>query len=117
MRCMYRHAFCMSLSLAATVQGVGLVILLRIKVGRLGVPGVVLSWLRVILITMPMAIAVHFISRLGRWPDGGNAPQNIGVVGLAVVTGVVVFGVTAFLFRVPELKELMAAFRKRGVSL
>ncbi len=104
---------CMSLSLAATVQGVGLIILLRMKLGRIGMGGILTSWLRVLITTLPMAAAVHYIGKLGSWPDGGNSPRNIGVLALAVVAGVAVFGLTAYLFRVPELRELAAVFRRR----
>ena len=104
---------CMALSLAATIQGVGLAVLLRRAVGKIGFGRIILSWMRILLATAPMAFAVHGISGLGVWQDGGGAILNIAVLALAVVTGVAVFGAAALLFRTPELKELIEAFKKR----
>lgn len=107
---------CMSLSLAATVQGAGLLAMLRIKLGRIGGRGLLTSWLRVMATTVPMGVFVHLVATLGRWSEGGNSPRNIAVLTLAVMAGAAVFAVTAYLLRVPELTELIAAFRRRRRS-
>jgi putative peptidoglycan lipid II flippase len=104
---------CMALSLAATVQGVGLAIVLRVKMGEIGFGRIALSWMRILLATAPMAGAVHGIARLGMWQEGGNSARNIATVALAVVVGMVVFGAGAWLCRAPELFELIDAFKKR----
>jgi putative peptidoglycan lipid II flippase len=104
---------CMALSLAATAQGLGLVLALRARVGRLALLRIGLNWLRMLGASAPMAAAAWGVSLLGRWEQGGNSPRNIGVLGLAVAAGVVVYALVAWLFRSPELGELVAALRRR----
>jgi putative peptidoglycan lipid II flippase len=104
---------CMALSLAATAQGLGLVLALRAQVGRLGLLRIGVNWLRVLGATAPMAAAAWGVSLLGRWDQGGNSLRNIGVLAAAVVAGVVVYAAFAFALRSPELRELAAALRRR----
>lgn len=103
---------CMALSLAASVQGVGLVLALRVRVGGLGLLRIALNWLRMIVASAPMAAAAWGVSLLGRWELGGNSPRNIGVLVAAVAAGVVAYALAAWALRSPELRELIAAARK-----
>ncbi|MDJ0762944.1 MAG: murein biosynthesis integral membrane protein MurJ [Myxococcota bacterium] len=104
---------CMALSIAATVQGIGLVAALRKQIGRLGIGGLMLSWLRMLLASGGMAIAVVGVSTLGKWHEGGNSLSNVAVLCLAIVTGVVVYCMFSYLLRSPELKEIANAIRPK----
>ncbi|MCP4675887.1 MAG: murein biosynthesis integral membrane protein MurJ [Deltaproteobacteria bacterium] len=103
----------MALSIGATIQGLFLIVMLRASVGQLGLGRTALSWLRMLLASAPMAAAVYGISLLGVWKDGGNSPRNIGVLVLTVLAGLAVYCIAAFIFRAPELRELLAALGKR----
>lgn len=104
---------CMALSAAATAQGIGLVVVLRRKVGRLGMRKTVTGWLRILVATVPMGAAAWGIARMGRWEDGGNSLRNIGVLAAAVMAGIVLYGATALVLRTPEMRDLLGALRRR----
>jgi putative peptidoglycan lipid II flippase len=104
---------CMAISISPTVQGIGLLLMLRRRFGPLKLKAVVVSWLRVLAAVLPMALAVWATARLGRWELGGNAPRNIGVLALAIVVGVGVYLASAALFRVPEILEVLRAINRR----
>jgi putative peptidoglycan lipid II flippase len=111
---LYGHVgLCMALSIAATVQGVGLVVLLRLRVGRLGLKAMLLSWGKMLIATVPMGAAIYGMALLGRWERGGNDPRNIAVLTGAVVAGILVYALAARALRVSELTELAAAVRRR----
>ncbi|MBN2342502.1 MAG: murein biosynthesis integral membrane protein MurJ [Deltaproteobacteria bacterium] len=110
----YGHqGLCMSLSLAATVQGIGLFVILRVLIGRMGIKRLLTSWLRILAATVPMGGAVYGVSRFGDWAAGGNNFFNIGVLGLCVVAGVLVYAASAYVFRVSEFLELFRAVLRR----
>ncbi|HUT76853.1 MAG TPA: murein biosynthesis integral membrane protein MurJ, partial [Polyangia bacterium] len=104
---------CMALSLAATVQGLGLVAVLRWKIGPLGMRKVVGSFLRMLGAAVPMCAVVWGLGLLGHWHEGGNSPRNIAVLALAMVAGVAVYAAAALVLRSPELGELLDAVRRR----
>jgi putative peptidoglycan lipid II flippase len=104
---------CMALSAAATAQALGLVIVLRRKIGRLGMRRSTFNWLRVLLACAPMAAAAWGISLLGRWEDGGNSARNISVLFASVVAGVAVYALAAMLLRAPEMRTFMDALKRR----
>ncbi|MCP4600598.1 MAG: murein biosynthesis integral membrane protein MurJ [Proteobacteria bacterium] len=107
------EGLCMALSIAATAQGLGLVIFLRGRIGRLGIGRTALSWLRMLIASIPMAAAVYGISLLGAWKEGGNSLLNIGVLFLTVLSGVVVYVLASYFFKAPELGHLLDALRRR----
>jgi putative peptidoglycan lipid II flippase len=104
---------CMALSLAATVQGMGLLVMLRHSLGQLGLASVALSFLRSLLLTVPMGLTVVGLTRLGAWREGGNSPANIALLLAAVALGAAVYGLFAYLIKAPELTSLLSAFKKR----
>jgi putative peptidoglycan lipid II flippase len=111
---LYGHVgLCMALSIAATVQGVGLLIALRVKIGRLGLAGMIKAWLKMLVATVPMGAAIWAVAALGRWERGGNDPRNVAVLAGAVLAGIAVYVAAARLFRLTELTELAAAVRRR----
>jgi len=111
----FRHVgLCAALSLAATVQALALVAVLRGRVGEIGMGRVAASWARMIAASIPMGAAVYGLSSLGRWGDGGNSPRNIAVLALCVAAGVVVYAACAAALRAPELREILDAARRRG---
>ena len=104
---------CMATSIAATAQGLGLVLMLRRQLGNLNLGGVLKAWLKQLLAAAPCAAAAWYVSGWGDWEAGGNAPRNIAVLLLAVVVGGIVYLVAAHLLRLEEYRELLAAVRRR----
>ncbi len=107
------EGLCMALSVAATVQGVGLVLVLQRKIGRLGFKKTLNSWIRMLVASGVMAVAVYYLAKLGDWERGGNSLLNIGVLLLCVVVGVGVYAAAAAALRSPELKEIVSALSRR----
>jgi putative peptidoglycan lipid II flippase len=108
------QGLCMAVSVAATVQGVGLFIALRRTVGNLHISPVIKNWSKMMLASAPMGAAVYATSLLGDWQKGGNSILNIGVLGLCVITGVAVYIFCAWIFKVPEFHGLLSSLKRRG---
>ncbi len=110
----FRHVgVAMALSAAGVGQLVTLLVLLRRKVGRLGLRAVATSSIRIGAAGAAMAGTCWAIARFGEWSRGGNDPRNAIVLIAAVCAGGAVFLVAAKLLRSPELEELLAAVRRR----
>ena len=108
---------CMAISIAPTVQGIGLVVMLRRRIGRIGFKGVLKSWALALIACVPMGGAAYAISTFGRWPAGGNSPRNILVLLAAVAVGLATFVAASFVLKIPEFMALKGAFvRKRRAS-
>ncbi len=107
---------CMALTIAATAQALGLVLVLRKQLGPLGMRKTLVDWLRMILAVAPMGAAVWGTSLLGRWEAGGNSPRNIGALALSVVVGVAVYGIVSHALRSPQMRDLIDAVRKRKTA-
>jgi putative peptidoglycan lipid II flippase len=111
---LYGHVgLCMALTLAATVQGVGLVVALRLEIGRLGLTLLLGAWARMLAASAPMAAAAWGVARFGRWEAGGNDPRNIAVLGAAVAAGIIAYAGAAYALRLPEITQLAAALKRR----
>jgi putative peptidoglycan lipid II flippase len=108
-----QRGLCMALTIAATVQGLGLFALLRGKVGALGGGSLVLSWVRMLAASVPMAAAAWGASLLGRWDEGGNSPRNLAALGLAVVLGIAVYAAVSYALRIPEMRDITGALGRR----
>jgi putative peptidoglycan lipid II flippase len=104
---------CMAISIAPTVQGMGLVYMLRKKIGLIGFKAVIKSWLKVLLACVPMASAAYGTSLLGHWQKGGNSPRNIAVLLAAVSVGIVVYFAASYVLKVNELMSVIDSVRQR----
>jgi putative peptidoglycan lipid II flippase len=113
MRLFGHVGLCMALSLAATVQGIGLLVVLRLRIGRLGLAGMTKAWCKMIVAAAPMAGVVYGLATFGRGEKGGNDPRNIAVLAGAVVAGIIVYALAARALRMSEFAELVAAVRRR----
>jgi putative peptidoglycan lipid II flippase len=104
---------CMAISIAPTVQAVGLIVMLRKKVGKIGFKGILKSWGRVLSACVPMCGAVFGVSLLGDWKKGGNSICNIAVLLAAIVTGTAVFAAASHLLNIREFNFLKESFLRR----
>jgi putative peptidoglycan lipid II flippase len=104
----------MALSAAGIAQLVTLLILLRHKVGRLGLAKVALSGLKMIAASLAMAGVAWGVCTFGAWQRGGNDLTNIAILGASVIAGGITFVAVAAVVRSPELGDLWAAVRRRA---
>ncbi|MBX3248846.1 MAG: murein biosynthesis integral membrane protein MurJ [Myxococcales bacterium] len=101
-----------AISLAAAVQLVALVVLLRFKIGPLGLGEVAGSAARVVGASAFMGAVIWPTRGLVAWRDGGTLTAIAVFAGALVAAGVVFVG-AARLLRCAELTDLVAALRRR----
>lgn len=101
-----------AISLAATVQLIALISLLRLKVGALGMGEVIGSAARVLGASALMGAAVWPARGLIAWREGGTLAA-VGLFAATLVVAGIVFLGAARLLRCGELPELFAALRRR----
>jgi len=103
----------MAVSVAATVQGIGLFIALRHSISTLHITPIIKTWLKMFLASLPMGVAVWAISLLGNWQKGGNNLLNITILGLCVAGGVIVYALFSYVFKIQEFKDLIDTVKRR----
>lgn len=102
-----------AISAAGVVQLGLLLLLLRRKLGRLGLGSVLASAARISAAAVVMGAIEIGIARFGAWERGGNDLVNALVLAAAlVVSGLAYVGVLAAL-RAPELDDVLGALRRR----
>lgn len=102
----------LAVSIGVAAQLVFLLVGARWRLGLLGLRSVGVSCVRQLGASAVMGAAAWGVARLGDWSRGGTL-HNVLVLGAAVTAGGLVYAATAYLFRVPELRELLDALRRR----
>ncbi len=105
-------------SLAAAVNLVVNLALLRRKVGRLGLSRVAATVLRCLPGLAAMAVAAHLCARLGVWEAGATGldaatARNVAVLGLSVLAGALAYAFATVATRTQEAHAALAALRRR----
>ncbi len=109
-----QHAgLALAIGLAASFQLLTLVVMLRRKVGRLGLRSVAISSLRSTAASAAMSVPVYFVTRLGDWSQGATA-ANTGLYVGAVVGGAIVYALAGWLVGSPELATVLNTLRRRA---
>ncbi len=105
----------LSTSLAAAIQTVVLLYLLRKKIGRIGGRQIAFSTLRIALATLAMAIVTLFALEAARYlaPGTTSVAQIIAVV-FPMSCGSISYLVFCRLLKVKEVKEALLAFGRRN---
>jgi putative peptidoglycan lipid II flippase len=103
----------LAITLAGGAQLVTLLVLLRRKVGPLGLRAVAKSTARILVAALPLGVVVFFIARQAHWERGGNDPQNVVVFVVAVATGSASYLLAAKLLRAPELDDTFGALVRK----
>ena len=99
---------------AAVAQLAALLWLLRRRTGHLGMTEINRSLVRVLVASAIMGAVVWAGASLGRWELGGNDPRNLAVFAGTAVVGLVTYLVVAWALGAPELRDLVAALRRRS---
>ncbi len=103
----------MAISAAGVVQLAALLVLLRLKLGQLGLKSVAFSTARILVAALAMAAVGYGITRLGHWERGGNDLANLAVYALAITTSGLAYLAVLAALRAPEIEESLAALRRR----
>ncbi len=101
----------LAVSLATTVNLMILVVLLRRRLGPLGLGPVVTSAALAALCAAGCGLGAWGICRVGDWTFGGARAFNYAVLLAAVTAGVVIYAALCRLLRVAELTSLLHAVR------
>ena len=105
------------LALASSLSALGNMLLLlwflRKKIGPFGGRAIMVSGVKGVLASIPMAAAVYFIMRLIDWSPVGRRLLKGGVLGGAVVAGMAIFLVTAHLLRCEEARDALGLVKKK----
>lgn len=109
-----QHAgLALATTLAAIVQLLALLWLLRRKSGPIGLSEVFRSTLRISIASALMGVVVGALSRFGDWQLGGNDPRNLGLYLGTVIAGALVYLLVTAVLRAPELDDLKSAVARR----
>jgi putative peptidoglycan lipid II flippase len=111
---MQQNGLALALSLASVMNFVLLVVALRRRLGALGWRPMALSAGRSLLCALIMGVVVHWTAR-SMLPFPETAALSRLLIGLLVciMVGVALFGVVAFLLRLPELQTMLRLAVKR----
>ena len=92
------HGLSFTLSVANVVQAIVLMVVVRRKVGPLGVGGVLLSAIPKAVVGVVAVAAAWGVAKLGDWPQGLGV-RNVLVLGAAIGVAVIIYGGLAMAFR------------------
>lgn len=103
----------LAIGLAASFQLLALIVMLRRKVGRLGLRSVASSSLRSTAASGAMSVPIYLVTRLGHWSEGATV-ANTGIYVGAVVAGAIVYVLVGWLVGSPELVTVLNTLRRRA---
>jgi len=114
---LYRRLATFGLALAVSLSSVAnfsvLLLLLRVRLGRLGLRRITTSGFKALVASAGCAAVAWLVARPGDWDHGGRSPLNYALLLGAVALGIAVYVGIARVLRTPELGELADAFRRR----
>lgn len=102
-----------AISAAGVVQLAVLLVLLRRKLGRLGLGAVAVSALRIGVAAAAMGATGIGVAHFGTWAAGGNDLRNVAVLAGALVLAGLAYVIVLAVLRAPELDDVLAALRRR----
>lgn len=100
-------------TLSALVNMLLLLWFLRRKIGLLGGRKIVVSGIKAMLASLPMAGVVFYLCRLADWSQHGHKLMKLSVLGSAIAVGLLMYAGAARLLRSDEVLELSAIIRKK----
>lgn len=110
---MQHQAIALATSIASFAQLVLLLLLLRRRLGPLGLAEVARAFARCVVASAVMAGAAHAVTRFGHWERGGNDPKNLAVMAVTVGVALVAYVLASRALRSTELSEILSSARGR----
>lgn len=108
-----KHAgLALAVSLSSMLNLAILLLVLRMRLGRLGVKKVVFSSVKISFSSAIMGIVVHFTYHSEFWVTHRLPLQNVVALGVSIFSGVVIFAFCSYLLKSAELLSLWESFRK-----
>lgn len=110
-------AFGLSTSITGTINVIILAVILRRRLGRMGLRSLLTSVARIAIATLAMGLAVWFSQDpLAHLAGGGKLWPNLARVFGGIGAGMLAFFLVCILLRAPELRELLGRSRKTPVA-
>lgn len=100
-------------SLSAGINMLLLLYFLRRKIGPFGGRGVLVAASKSLVAAIPACIAAMYLLRLGRWSMAGSKLLNTGVLGGAVASAVLIYGILSIILRSNEAVELLEMVKRK----
>jgi putative peptidoglycan lipid II flippase len=113
MKSLGHAAIALANSGAACAQLALLLVLLRRRIGPLGLREVASGVLRAAAASAIMIFVATDLAALGDWKRGGNDPRNLAVYALCAGLGLAVYVAASYLFGSRELQQLAASLRRK----
>ncbi|WP_316348140.1 murein biosynthesis integral membrane protein MurJ [Desulfuromonas acetoxidans] len=101
-----------ALTLSSVVNSVILLVMLRRKIGRLGLKALWVTTLKALLACAVMAVVVDRVLLLGEW-SAGLTPVNAMILSGSIVGGVASYLLVGRLVKIAELKELQVIVQRK----
>jgi len=100
-------------SLAALINMALLLWFLRKKIGSFAGRSIVVCAVKSLCASIPMAIVVHLVCNSVDWGETGQKLFKAGILGIAVLLGLMVYAVVATLLRSGEMLEFTELLKKK----
>lgn len=108
-----QHAgLALAISLSSMLNLMTLLVILRMRLGRLGIKKVVLSLIKVLCSSAIMGTMVHLIYHSRFWITHRFPAHEVVVLAASIISGVMVFLFCSYLVKNPELFSLWESFKK-----
>jgi putative peptidoglycan lipid II flippase len=110
MRPMLHNGLALAVSLSALVNFICLLLIFRMRVGRLGLRRLLVSVLKTTVGCLVLGVGVWLLSLLAPWDTPGHTAEKVVVLTLSVLLGVLLFAGTTRLLGSPELSMILLPF-------
>jgi putative peptidoglycan lipid II flippase len=109
----YKHiGLAMALTGASVFNALVLLVLLRKRIGQLGLVAVAWVGLRVMLATLVMAVVVYQLLLLGTWQQGLSW-MNITLLGASICCGILTYVACCYVCNIKEIHDVVALVKRR----
>jgi len=113
MQYMEHTGLALALTLASLFNAVFLLIALRRKIGSLELYPLILTFFKLMIPSVLMALFVWSILSLGDWSLQGESLEKGGLLFVSVLGGMGIYGVSCFVLKVPEIRDVARLIKKR----